>query len=161
MSAERYGVVDRAALLAESGLDFLRGMIDGRHPSPPFALATHLRAVEVEEGRIVFEGEPKADFFNPLGTIHGGWTATIIDSAMACAVHSTLKPGEGYTTAEIKVNYVRAILPSSGTLRCEGKVIHRGSTIATAEARLIDPKGRLMAHGVTTCVILKGERGAR
>lgn len=148
-----YGVVSRDVLSAESGLSFLKGMLDGRHPSPPFARTTNMLGTEVEEGRIVFEGTPTADFFNPLGTIHGGWTATILDSAMACAVHSTLKPGEGYTTVEMKLNYVRPILPGSGLLRCEGKVIHRGASIATSEGRLVDGRGRLLAHGSETCMI--------
>jgi uncharacterized protein (TIGR00369 family) len=153
MGERVFGVVSRDVLTAESGLSFLQGMLAGCHPSPPFARTTSMQGTEVEEGRIVFEGTPTADFFNPLGTIHGGWTATILDSAMACAVHSTLKPGFGYTTVEMKINYVRPISPDSGLLRCEGKVIHRGATIATSEGRLTDAKGRLLAHGTETCMI--------
>ncbi|WP_376988441.1 PaaI family thioesterase [Bosea sp. R86505] len=147
------GVVSRETLLAGSGLDFLRGMIEGRHPGPPFADAMDLDLVEVEEGRVVFTGRPSARFFNPLGTVHGGWTATILDSAMACATHATLKPGEGYTTLEMKLNYVRPVMPESGIVRCEGKVIHRGGTVATSEGRLLDARGKLLAHGTETCVI--------
>ncbi|POR45648.1 PaaI family thioesterase [Bosea psychrotolerans] len=149
----RFGVVTRDVLLAEDGLGFLRGIVEGRHPGPPIAEAMDLDLVEVEEGRVVFVGKPSVRFFNPLGTIHGGWTATILDSAMACAAHTTLKLGEGYTTLEMKLNYVRPVMPDSGTLRCEGKLIHRGGTVATTEGRLVDERGKLLAHGTETCLI--------
>jgi len=149
-----FGVVTREVLVAEDGLSFLRGMIEGRHPGPPFADTMDFDLVEAEEGRVVFTGKPSARFFNPLGTIHGGWTATILDSAMACAAHSTLKAGEGYTTLEMKLNYVRAVMPQSGVVRCEGKLIHRGGTVITSEGRLSDERGRLLAHGTETCLVL-------
>lgn len=148
-----FGVVSRDVLLAEDGLGFLRGMIEGRHPAPPFAETMDFMLAEVTEGRVVFTGTPTARFFNPLGSIHGGWTATILDSAMACAAHSTLKAGEGYTTLEMKINYVRPVMPESGLVRCEGKLIHRGGTVATTEGRLVDERGRLLAHGTETCLI--------
>jgi uncharacterized protein (TIGR00369 family) len=151
--ARKFGVVTRDVLLAEDGLGFLRGIVEGRHPGPPIAEAMDLDLVEVEEGRVVFVGKPSVRFFNPLGTIHGGWTATILDSAMACAAHTTLKLGEGYTTLEMKLNYVRPVMPDSGTLRCEGKLIHRGGTVATTEGRLVDERGKLLAHGTETCLI--------
>jgi uncharacterized protein (TIGR00369 family) len=151
--AREVGVVSREVLLAGDGLSFLRGMIEGRHPAPPFADAMDFDFVEVEEGRVVFVGKPSPRFFNPLGTIHGGWTATILDSAMACAAHSTLKAGEGYTTLEMKINYVRPVMPDSGIVRCEGRLIHRGGTVATSEGRLVDERGRLLAHGTETCLI--------
>ncbi len=147
------GVVAKDVLLAEDGIDFLRGMMAGRHPGAPFAAEMDLDLAEVEEGRVVFVGTPSPRFFNPLGTIHGGWTATILDSAMACAAHSTLKAGEGYTTLEMKLNYVRPAMPESGPVRCEGKLIHRGGTVATTEGRLVDARGRLLAHGTETCLI--------
>ena len=147
------GVVSRDVLLAEDGLAFLRGIIEGRHPAPPFAHEMDFDLVEAEEGRVVFVGKPSARFFNPLGTIHGGWTATILDSAMACASHATLKTGEGYTTLEMKLNYVRPVLPESGPVRCEGRIIHRGGGVATSEGRLVDARGKLLAHGTETCMI--------
>lgn len=147
------GVVAREVLLAETGVSFLRGMIEGRHPGPPFAAEMGFDLVEVDEGRVVFVGTPSERFFNPLGTIHGGWTATILDSAMACAAHSTLRAGEGYTTLEMKLNYVRPVMPGSGEVRCEGRLIHRGGTIATTEGKLVDERGRLLAHGTETCMI--------
>ena len=115
---------------------------------------------EVEEGRVVFVGTPSAGFFNPLGTIHGGWTATILDSAMACAVHATLRVGEGYTTLEMKLNYVRPVMPASGPVRCEGRLIHRGGSVATSEGRLIDAQGKLLAHGTETYMIFGVKAGA-
>jgi uncharacterized protein (TIGR00369 family) len=151
--ARDVGVVSREVLLAGDGLSFLRDMIAGRHPGPPFADAMDFDIAEVDEGRVVFVGKPSVRFFNPLGTIHGGWTATILDSAMACAAHSTLKAGEGYTTLEMKINYVRPVMPDSGTVRCEGKLIHRGGTVATTEGGLVDERGKLLAHGTETCLI--------
>ncbi|SFI64438.1 uncharacterized domain 1-containing protein [Bosea sp. OK403] len=158
--ARKFGVVTRDVLLAEDGLGFLRGIVEGRHPGPPIAEAMDLDLVEVEEGRVVFVGKPSVRFFNPLGTIHGGWTATILDSAMACAAHTTLKLGEGYTTLEMKLNYVRPVMPDSGTLRCEGKLIHRGGTVATTEGRLVDERGKLLAHGTETCLIFPAKAKA-
>jgi uncharacterized protein (TIGR00369 family) len=160
MAARKVGVVSREVLVADDGLSFLRGMIEGRHPGPPFADAMDFDLVEAEEGRVVFSGRPSARFFNPLGTIHGGWTATILDSAMACAAHATLKPGEGYTTLEMKINYVRPVMPGSGTVRCEGRLIHRGGTVATTEGRLVDERGKLLAHGTETCLIFSAKAGA-
>jgi uncharacterized protein (TIGR00369 family) len=154
-----HGVVPRETLTGEPGLAFLRGLIDGRHPAPPFSKSTDIYLTEAEEGRVVFTGEPTEGFFNPLGTIHGGWTSAILDSAMACAVHTTLAAGQGYTTVEMKLNFVRPVLPGIGRLTCEGIVIHRGGTLATSEGRLFDGEGRLLAHGTETCMIFGG--GAR
>ena len=151
--SRQVGVVSRDVLLAEDGASFLRGIVEGRHPGPPFADAMDFDIAEVEEGRVVFVGTPSPRFFNPLGTIHGGWTATILDSAMACAAHSTLKVGEGYTTLEMKLNYVRPVMPESEIVRCEGRLIHRGGTVATSEGRLVDERGKLLAHGTETCLI--------
>ncbi|HEY0352190.1 MAG TPA: PaaI family thioesterase [Enterovirga sp.] len=162
MAEERiYGLASREALAGESGLDFLRGLMEGRHPAPPFSRTTRTYLVETEEGRVVFKGTPDEAFFNPLGTIHGGWTAGILDSAMACAVHSTLQPGQGYTTVEFKVNLVRPVLPASGELTCEGILVHRGGTVATSEGYLRDAEGRLLAHGTETCLIFDAARAKR
>jgi len=148
-----HGIVSRDVLTAEPGLAFLRGMLEGRHPAPPFSRSTNVYMIQAEEGRVVFEGEPTESFFNPLGTIHGGWTSAILDSAMACAVHTTLAAGQGYTTVEMKLNFVRPILPNMGKVTCEGVLIHRGGTLATSEGKLFDAKGRLLAHGTETCMI--------
>ena len=154
----KVGVVDREVLVAGDGLSFLRGIIEGTHPAPPFADAMDFDLVEAEEGRVVFTGIPSARFFNPLGTVHGGWTATILDSAMACAAHSTLKPGEGYTTLEMKLNYVRPVMPESGKLRCEGRLIHRGGSVITSEGKLVDGRGKLLAHGTETCMVFLAKK---
>jgi uncharacterized protein (TIGR00369 family) len=154
MSIERaHGVVSRDVLVGEPGLAFLRGLIEGRHPAPPFSKTTGIYLVEVHENKVTFRGRPTADFFNPIGTIHGGWTSAILDSAMACAVHTTLQAGQGYTTVEMKLNFVRPILPDLGELTCEGVLVHRGGTLATSEGKLFDGKGRLLAHGSETCMI--------
>ena len=151
------GVVSREVLLAEDGQTFLTGMLNGRHPCAPYSDTMDIELVEVEEGRVVFVGRPSARYLNPVGTIHGGWAATILDGAMAYCVHSTLKAGEGYTTLEMKINYVRPVLPSTGIVRCEGKLIHRGKRTATSEGRLLDERGRLLAHGSETCMIFPTE----
>ena len=110
--------------------------------------------VEVERGRMVFQGTPKPDYYNPIGSVHGGFAATLLDSALGCAVHSTLLKGERYTTVEMKVNYLRPIFPGKpGRLICEGKAINRGRTLALSEARLVDLEGRLYAHASETCMI--------
>ena len=152
------GVVSREELVAGDGLSFLRGIIAGTNPAPPFADAMDFELAEADEGRVVFVGQPSARFFNPLGTIHGGWTATILDSAMACATHATLKPGEGYTTLEMKLNYVRPVMPGNGPVRCEGRLIHRGGSVATSEGKLVDAAGKLLAHGTETCMIFGARR---
>jgi uncharacterized protein (TIGR00369 family) len=138
-----------------TGLEMLQGMIAGTLPAPPFAITTFIKLISAEQGKVVFTGEPKAEFYNPLGTVHGGWTATIMDSVMACAVHSTLKPGEGYTTLEFKLNFCRPILPSTGIVRAEGIVLSRGRRAATSEGRLYDSTGKLLAHGTETCMIFE------
>jgi uncharacterized protein (TIGR00369 family) len=158
-SPERsYGVVSREVLTAQSGIAFLQGLIDGIHPAPPFSRATGIYLTNVSEGRAVFTGMPSEEFLNPIGTIHGGWTSALLDSAMACAVHTTLKPGQGYTSVEMKINFVRPILPSSGALTCEGNLIHRGGTLATSEGKLFDASGKLLAHGMETCIVIDGAK---
>jgi uncharacterized protein (TIGR00369 family) len=152
-AAVTYGLTPMAEAAKMPGLAFLQGMIDGLFPAPPIARSCHFTLVSVAKGEAVFEGEPTEDFFNPLGSIHGGWIATLLDSAMACAIHTTLRPGEAYTTSQMNLNYVRAIMPATGRVRCEGKVISRGGRIATSEGRLLDQRGRVLAHGTETCFI--------
>jgi uncharacterized protein (TIGR00369 family) len=137
-----------------SGFELLQRMVKGDLPPPPFAGTTNIRLTEVEDGRVVFTGTPTGAFLNPLGTVHGGWIATIIESALGCAVHSKLQPGQTYTTTAMTVNYVRALLPDSGEVRCEGVAVHSGRRTATSEARLVDAKGRPIAHGSETCLIM-------
>ena len=136
-----------------SGIDYLRAIAQGKLPPPPIALLLGFDIAEVAEGRVVFTAETGEHQYNPIGVVHGGLAATLLDSAMGCAVHSRLPAGRGYTTLEIKVNYVRAIKRESGPLRAIGTVVHMGGKTATAEARLLDREGRLVAHGTTTCML--------
>jgi uncharacterized protein (TIGR00369 family) len=140
-----------------SGFDYLSAMIRGEIPASPIGITMQMRPVEIEQGRIVFEANPVEYLYNPIGTMHGGFAATMLDSALGCAVHTTLPAGVAYTTLELHLNYLRPILMSTGTLRAEGKVIHGGKRIATAEARITDTAGKLYAHGTTTCLIMGGE----
>ena len=141
-------------LSGRDGIDLLRAIISGELPQPPIANTLNYWLAEVEPGKAVFEGEPLADHFNPLGTIHGGWAATVLDSALACAVHTTLKQGQAYTSVEMKLNFDRPIMPGKGVVRCEATVVQRGSRIATSEGRLLGPDGKLLAHGTETCLIM-------
>jgi len=149
-----FGVVDRDLAISETGHAFLLKLLDGTHPAPSFAEVCDIWPIEIEAGRIVFEACPSAQFYNPMGTVHGGWISTVLDSAMGCAVHSLLKPGQVCTTLELKVNFVRPLLEQTGKLRCEGKIIHFGGRLATSEGRLTDLSGNLIAHGSETCMIL-------
>ena len=110
--------------------------------------------VSAEEGKVVFEGIPSADHLNPIGTVHGGYAATLLDSALGCSVHSVLQVGEKYTTIDLNVKYIRAMRPGMGKVICTGHVIHKGRRMATAEARLVDEEGKLYAHGSTTCMVM-------
>jgi uncharacterized protein (TIGR00369 family) len=111
---------------------------------------------ELEEGRAVFTVEPAEYHYNPIGVVHGGLAATLLDSAMGCAVHSTLPAGAGYTTLEVKVNFVRPLTAETGEVRCEAEVIHVGGRTATAEGKVLDASGKLYAHATTTCIIFRG-----
>jgi uncharacterized protein (TIGR00369 family) len=113
------------------------------------------RLVEAEPGRAVFEGEPSPALLNPLGSVHGGWPLTLIDSATGCSLHSDLPAGTGYTTVETKVNFVRPVPIGAGPVRCEGRLLSRGRQIATAEATLLSAEGKLLAHGTSTLIILR------
>lgn len=151
---EQYvGVVPLQTIAEEGGLKVMQGILEGRLPGAAIARTLNFRLTKVEEGLIEFRGVPTEDHLNPIGTIHGGWAATIMDSALACAVMTTLAPGEAYTTVEFKVNLTRPILPSTGEVSCEGRLVHRGRTIATSEAFLRDSAGKLLAHGTETCAI--------
>ena len=151
--AIEYGVVPIETARSLDGIDLFKGMVEGRFPAPPISRMLGMTLDEVELGRVVFGYTPMFDHYNPLGSVHGGIAATLLDSVMGCCIHTTLKAGIGYTTVEIKVNYVRAMTDKTGPVKAEGKVINTGSRIATSEGRLTDTKGRLLAHGTTTCLI--------
>src|SRR5215207_368987 len=138
-----------------TGLEFLKKVASGELPRPPISALMNFGLGELEEGRAVFTAEPAEYHYNPIGVVHGGLAATLLDSAMGCAVHSVLPAGAGYTTLEIKVNYVRALTAETGEVRCEARVIHVGGRTATAEGKVLDAAGKLYAHATTTCIIFR------
>jgi uncharacterized protein (TIGR00369 family) len=148
------GLAERAREM--DGLAFIRALAEGELPAAPIGELLGFAPVEAEPGRVVFELVPSERHYNPIGSVHGGVAATLLDSAMSCAVHTTLPAGTGYTTLEMKVNFVRAVTMDSGPLRCEGEVVHSGSRICTASGRLFEARtGKLVAHGTTTCFVVK------
>ncbi len=148
-----FAPVPHEALRTMAGLDLFRALLDGRLPGAPIAGLLGFRLIEVEHGRVVFEGEPDERHLNPMGTVHGGYAATLLDSCMGCAVHSTLDAGQGYTTLELKIGYARPILPGKGRVRAEGTVLNVGRRTGFAEGKLLDAEGRLLAFGSTTCLV--------
>jgi uncharacterized protein (TIGR00369 family) len=138
-------------------MEYLQAIMNGTLPPPPIALTLGMDIVELDEGRAVFAAEPSEYHYNPIGVVHGGLAATLIDSATGCAVQSTLEPGLLYTSLEVKVNFARPITRDTGRVLCEGTVVHRGRTVATAEARLVaEATGKLLAHGTATCLLMRG-----
>ncbi|MFM9939290.1 MAG: PaaI family thioesterase [Hyphomicrobiaceae bacterium] len=147
------GVVALADIAHLTGLEVLQAVRDGKFPAPPISAVLDFALTEVEHGRVVFTGRPRVAFYNPLGTVHGGWIGTLLDSCLGCAVHATLAAGEAYTTVEYKVNFVKAVTERTGEVKAEGRVTSRGRRIATSEGRLVDAKGTVLALGTTTCLI--------
>jgi uncharacterized protein (TIGR00369 family) len=137
------------------GLELLQAMMRRELPAPPICRTLNFLLVEAEPGRVQFQGKPLFDHYNPLGTIHGGWIATLLDSAVACAVHSLLPPGKAYTTLELKVNYVKGLTDRVPLVRAIGEIIHLSSRIGTADGRLVGPDGTLFAHATTTCILIE------
>lgn len=148
-----YGVTPLEEIKRLGGLEFMQGLVAGKYPAPPIMRALRFSLDRVEHGVAVFSGEGTFDHYNPIGTVHGGWVATLLDSCMGCAMHTTLKPGQGYTSLEIKVNFVRPVLDKTGRVTAEGRVIYAGSRTGTAEGKLTDAGGKLLAHATTTCLI--------
>jgi uncharacterized protein (TIGR00369 family) len=153
MAEKTYGVISPDILLSHDGLGFLRAIISGKIPQPPISKLMHFHLAEADKGRAVFEGHPSFDLYNPIGTVHGGYAATLLDSALGCAIFTTLLKGDSWTTLELKVNYVRAMTKDTGPVRAEGRLIHRGRTVATSDGDLKDRNGKLYAHATTTCLI--------
>jgi len=148
-----YGLATREQVAGKSGLELFKAMIAGELPAPPISQTLDFILVEAEHGRVVFQGRPGFAHYNPMGTVHGGWFATLLDSALGCAVASILPAGKAYTTAELKVNIVRPLTDKVPFVRAESRVVHGGGRMATSDARLTGPDGRLYAHGSTTCFI--------
>ncbi|HEY8863467.1 MAG TPA: PaaI family thioesterase [Candidatus Dormibacteraeota bacterium] len=146
----------RDASSAMSGLEFIKAVFERKLPPPPIAATMDFTGAEAEEGKVVFIGEPAEFHYNPIGVVHGGFAMTLLDSALGCAVHTTLAQAEGYTSLETSVNFVRPITAETGRVRCEASILHRGGRVATAEGRLVAEKtGKLLAHGTTTCLIFR------
>lgn len=153
MEKVKFGLIPLEVWKTEAPLEIFRKMVLREYPAPPISEHFDFGLAEVESGRVVFEGKPHASFYNPLGTIHGGFITTLLDSAMACAIHTTLDAGKGSTSVEIKVNFVRPIFEKTGILRAVGETVNVGRQIASAEGKLLDENGKLYAHGTTTCFI--------
>lgn len=143
-----------------SGMEYMERMMSGEFAPPPVAQTLDFRPSHLEVGRVIFTFTPAEFHYNPIGTVHGGVIATICDSAMGCAVQTTLPAGVGYTTLELKTNFIKAVTIKSGQLFCEGTVIHGGGRVAIAECRLTDEAGTLYAHATTTCLVIKPQNGS-
>ena len=142
-------------IAGKTGLEIMQAMLAGEIPYPPIAETLDFSLVEVEPGKATFQGTPQLKHYNPLGSVHGGWFATLLDSSVGCAVHTMMPAGRGYTTAELSINIVRAASEKTGPLRAIGTVIHCGRQLATAEGRLIGPDGKLYAPATTTCLVFE------
>ena len=143
------------AVTTLSGLDQMRAIANGDVPAPPIAELMGFGVIEVEEGRAVFSAEPGEQHYNPIGVVHGGLAATLLDSAMGCAVHTTLEPGWSYGTLDLSARFVRPITKDTGRVLCEGVVVHRGSKTATMEGRVwAEDGGKLLAHGTGSALLL-------
>ena len=149
----RYGIASPEQVAGLSGLEIFRAMIAGELPAPPIMETLDFLLVEADPGRVVFQGRPGFAHYNPMGSVHGGWFATLLDSALGCAVASVLPAGKAYTTAELKINIVRPLTDRVPLVRAESRIIHAGGRMATADAQLTGSDGKLYAHGSTTCFI--------
>lgn len=148
-----HGVATMAEIAGMTGLEQMLAMLDGKLPPPPIAHTLDFTLLRAAKGEVIFQGTPKFRHYNPMGTVHGGWYATLLDSALGCAVHTTLDPGRGYTTLELKINLVRALNERVPVVRAIGRVRHVGRQMATAEADLVGHDGKLYAHASTTCLV--------
>ena len=149
------GLAQPGMVAGKTGMEVMQAMLTGAIPFPHIADTLDFSLIEVAPGKAVFQGTPQLKHYNPLGTVHGGWYATLLDSALGCAVHTLMPAGRAYTTAELSVNIVRAASHKTGPLRAIGTVIHCGRQLATAEARIVGPDGKLYAHATTTCLVFE------
>jgi uncharacterized protein (TIGR00369 family) len=149
------GLATPADFAGLNGLQQMQAMLEGKSPYPHIADTMDFSLVEIGEGRAVFQGTPQLKHYNPLGSVHGGWYATLLDSAVGCAIHTVMPAGRAYTTAELSVNIVRAASFKSGPLRAIGTVVHAGRQLATAEGRIVGADGKLYAHATTTCLVFE------
>jgi uncharacterized protein (TIGR00369 family) len=154
-----YGVTPLEVMASMSGLDFVRAMFAGKLPPPPIMQTIEPFDQVAENGMVAFSSIPGFRHYNPIGSVHGGYAATLLDSAMGLAVHTTLPAGTGYTTLEFKISFIRGMSRDTGVIRSEGKVLNAGRRAATAEGRITDAKGRLLAHATTTCLVFEFPKG--
>jgi uncharacterized protein (TIGR00369 family) len=150
-----YGVTPTDVMASMSGLDFVRAIFSGKLPAPPIMQTVEPFDSTAEPGVVVMHSVPGFRHYNPIGSVHGGYAAILLDSAMGLAVHSTLPPGSGYTTLEFKISFIRGMSKDTGPIRTEGRTLNVGRRAATAEARITDAKGRLLAHATTTCLVFE------
>jgi uncharacterized protein (TIGR00369 family) len=155
-----YGVTPTEVMAGMEGLDFVRAIFDGRLPAPPIMQTIEPFDCSTELGVVVMHSTPGFRHYNPIGSVHGGYAATLLDSVMGLAVHSSLPPGAGYTTLEFKISFIRGMTKDTGPVRSEGRTLNVGRRAATAEARLTDTKGRLLAHATTTCLVFEIPKAA-
>lgn len=154
----RPGLARPEQVAGKTGMEVMQAMLAGELPYPHIAETLDFALIEVEPGKATFQGTPQLMHYNPLGSVHGGWYATLLDSAVGCAVHTMMPVGRAYTTAELSINIVRAASHKTGPLRAIGTVIHCGRQMATAEGRIVGPDGKLYAHATTTCLVLEVQR---
>ena len=150
-----YGVTPTSVMASMTGLDFVRAFFEGKLPAPPIMQTIEPYDQTAEPGHVVFYSVPGFRHYNPIGSVHGGYAATLLDSVMGLAVQTELPAGTGYTTLEFKISFVRGMNKDTGKIRTEGKVLNAGRRVATAEARILDGKGRLLAHATTTCLVFE------
>ena len=149
----RYDVVPPHVMASMTGLEFMQAVLDGRMPAPPITRTMGFLVTRVEKGFAQAEAIPSFDYYNPIGSVHGGYAATLMDTVLGCSVHTALDKGQGYTTLEFKISFIKAITKDTGPIRAEGRVISAGRRAATAEAHLKDASGKLLAHATTTCLV--------
>ena len=154
-SGQGAGVAKPSQVAGKSGLELMHAMLRGEIPRASIGETMDFVLISVQLGEAIFQGTPNAKHLNPMGTVHGGWDATLLDSAVGCAVHTMMPAGRGYTTAELSVNLVRGAVPGKEPLRVIGKVLHCGKQLATAEGRIVDAAGKLYAHATTTCLVFE------
>jgi uncharacterized protein (TIGR00369 family) len=150
-----YGVVPTAVMASMPGIDFVRAIFAGQLPTPPIMQMVEPFDFTAEPGVVAFRSVPAFRHYNPIGSVHGGYAATLLDSAMGLAVHTMLPTGTGYTTLEFKISFIRGMSKDTGTVRTEGRTLNVGRRAATAEARITDAQGRLLAHATTTCLVFE------
>jgi uncharacterized protein (TIGR00369 family) len=154
-SNPEFGVTPTAIMASMPGLDFVRAIFSGKLPEPPIMQAIGPFDCTAEPGAVVIHSVPGFRHYNPIGSVHGGYAATLLDSAMGLAVHTMLPVGTGYTTLEFKISFIRGMTKDTGPVRSEGRTLNVGRRTATAEARITDAEGRLLAHATTTCLVFE------